>query len=71
MNSYRDFIDGCFLYQVSHSGTVRGLGKPRGGGALGHEQIGQTYEDTVGPTVEEQLAKAGARLAAVFNSVWP
>lgn len=35
-----------------------------------HEQIGQQYEDAAEPVVEEQLAKAGARLAAVLNSVW-
>lgn len=36
-----------------------------------HEHIGEQYEDAVEPVVEEQLAKAGARLAAVLNSVWP
>ena len=36
-----------------------------------HERIGRQYENAAGPVVEEQLAKAGARLAAVLNSVWP
>jgi S1/P1 Nuclease len=35
------------------------------------EQIGENYESAARPAVEEQLAKAGARLAAVLNSVWP
>ncbi len=35
------------------------------------EQLGQKYEDAVEPVVEEQLAKAGARMAAVLNSLWP
>jgi hypothetical protein len=34
------------------------------------EQIGEQYEDAAEPAVQEQLAKAGARLAAVLNSVW-
>jgi S1/P1 Nuclease len=34
------------------------------------EQIGQDYEKAAEPAVEEQLAKAGARLAAVLNSLW-
>jgi S1/P1 Nuclease len=36
-----------------------------------HEQIGEQYDRAAVPSVQEQLAKAGARLAAVFNSVWP
>jgi hypothetical protein len=35
-----------------------------------HEQIGEQYENAAEPAAEEQLAKAGARLAAVLNSVW-
>lgn len=35
-----------------------------------HEQIGKEYEGAAESTVQEQLAKAGARLAAVLNSVW-
>jgi nuclease S1 len=36
-----------------------------------HEQIGEQYEEAAEPVVQEQLAKSGARLAAVLNSVWP
>ena len=36
-----------------------------------HEQIGNDYESAAEAAVQEQLAKAGARLAAVLNSVWP
>lgn len=36
-----------------------------------HEQIGDQYEYAAEPIVQQQLAKAGARLAAVLNSVWP
>jgi hypothetical protein len=35
-----------------------------------HEQLDQTYADAAIPVVEEQLAKAGARLAMVLNDVW-
>jgi nuclease S1 len=35
-----------------------------------HEQIGEQYEEAAEPVVQEQLAKAGARLAAVLNSMW-
>lgn len=35
------------------------------------EQIGQRYQEAAEPVVEEQLAKAGARLAAVLNAAWP
>ncbi len=36
-----------------------------------HEKIGQTYQDAAAPVIEEQLAKAGIRLAMVLNQVWP
>lgn len=36
-----------------------------------HEQIGNDYENAAESAVEEHLAKAGARLAAVLNSAWP
>lgn len=35
------------------------------------EKIGDEYENAAGPVVEEQLTKAGVRLAAVLNSLWP
>jgi hypothetical protein len=36
-----------------------------------HEQIGEKYDEAAVPVIQEQLAKAGARLAAVLNSVSP
>ena len=36
-----------------------------------HEQIGEQYETAAESAVKEQLAMAGARLAAVLNSIWP
>jgi hypothetical protein len=36
-----------------------------------HEQVSQRYVDTVAPTVNEQIAKAGVRLAMVLNQIWP
>jgi len=36
-----------------------------------HEQIGEEYERDAESVVRQQLAKAGARLAAVLNSLWP
>jgi hypothetical protein len=36
-----------------------------------NEQIGNDYESAAEAAVQEQLAKAGARLAAELNSVWP
>ena len=36
-----------------------------------HEEISNQYDEAARATVQEQLAKAGARLAAVLNSVWP
>ncbi len=35
-----------------------------------HEELEQAYADAAIPVVEEQLAKAGARLAMVLNDVW-
>jgi len=36
-----------------------------------HEDLGAAYESAAAPIVQLQLAKAGARLAAVLNSLWP
>ncbi len=36
-----------------------------------HEQLGQRYQDAAAPVVEEQLAKAGIRLAMMMNQIWP
>jgi len=36
-----------------------------------NEQIGQTYQDVAAPVVEQQIAKAGARLAMLLNQLWP
>jgi hypothetical protein len=36
-----------------------------------HERIADDYESAAESVVLEQLAKAGARLAAVLNSLWP
>jgi len=36
-----------------------------------HEDLGAAYESAASPIVELQLARAGARLAAVLNSIWP
>jgi hypothetical protein len=35
-----------------------------------HEQLGESYITAVEPTIQEQLAKAGVRLADVLNSLW-
>ena len=35
-----------------------------------HESVSKAYVTAAGPVVEEQLAKAGTRLAAVLNDVW-
>ncbi|MGA9883544.1 MAG: S1/P1 nuclease [Candidatus Acidiferrales bacterium] len=35
-----------------------------------HESLGAAYESAAAPIVQLQLAKAGARLAAVLNSLW-
>ena len=36
-----------------------------------HIKVGDRYESAAAPVVEEQLAKAGYRLAAVLNIIWP
>jgi hypothetical protein len=36
-----------------------------------HEQVAQPYVDAAAPTVDEQIAKAGVRLAMVLNQIWP
>jgi hypothetical protein len=36
-----------------------------------HEQVSQPYVDAVAPTLNEQIAKAGVRLAMVLNQIWP
>jgi hypothetical protein len=36
-----------------------------------NENLGSEYQDAAAPVVREQLAKAGARLAAILNSIWP
>ncbi len=35
-----------------------------------HEQLGQQYADAVAPTIDEQIAKAGVRLATLLNGIW-
>jgi len=36
-----------------------------------HEKVSQQYVDAVAPTINEQIAKAGVRLAMVLNQTWP
>lgn len=36
-----------------------------------NEQLGQQYQDAAAPVIQEQLAKAGARLAMLLNQIWP
>jgi len=36
-----------------------------------HERLGHRYQEAATPIIEEQLAKAGVRLAMVLNRVWP
>ena len=36
-----------------------------------NEVIGDDYQNVAAPVVEERLAKAGARLAATLNALWP
>jgi nuclease S1 len=36
-----------------------------------HERLAQPYQERVAPVIEEQLAKAGVRLAMVLNQLWP
>lgn len=35
------------------------------------ENLGDAYQSATAPVVQQQLAKAGARLAAILNSLWP
>ena len=35
------------------------------------ENLADDYENAAAPVVQEQLAKAGARLASLINSIWP
>lgn len=35
------------------------------------EEIGQHYQDAVAPVIDEQIAKAGIRLAMILNRLWP
>jgi len=39
-------------------------------GAL-HITAADNYEKAAAPVIEEQLAKAGYRLAAILNIIWP
>lgn len=36
-----------------------------------HERLTERYQDAAAPVVEEQLAKAGIRLAMILNRIWP
>jgi hypothetical protein len=36
-----------------------------------HLRVDQTYQDAAVPAIDEQLAKAGVRLAKILNRVWP
>jgi hypothetical protein len=36
-----------------------------------HEQVSQQYVDAVAPTINQQIAKAGVRLAMLLNQIWP
>ncbi len=36
-----------------------------------HEQVSETYVDAARPALEEQIAKAGVRLAMILNEIWP
>jgi len=36
-----------------------------------HELVSQQYVDAVAPTLNQQIAKAGVRLAMVLNQIWP
>jgi len=36
-----------------------------------HEQLGDEYDASADVAIQEQLAKAGVRLAEVLNSIWP
>lgn len=36
-----------------------------------HEDLESTYQDAAAPVAEEQITKAGIRLSALLNSLWP
>jgi hypothetical protein len=36
-----------------------------------NENLADDYQRAAAPAVQEQLAKAGIRLAALLNSLWP
>jgi hypothetical protein len=36
-----------------------------------HEHLGDDYEKAAGAVIQERLTKAGVRLAAVLNALWP
>jgi hypothetical protein len=36
-----------------------------------HERVSQQYVDAVEPTIDEQITKAGVRLAIILNQIWP
>lgn len=36
-----------------------------------NEKLEQPYQDAALPVFEEQIAKAGARLALVLDQIWP
>ena len=36
-----------------------------------HEEISQRYQDAVATVIEEQIARAGIRLAMILNQLWP
>ena len=36
-----------------------------------HEQVSQRYVDAVAPVIDEQIVKAGVRLAMILNQLWP
>lgn len=35
------------------------------------EQVSQHYQDAVAPVIDQQIAKAGIRLAVILNQLWP
>jgi len=36
-----------------------------------HEQLGGDYQKATESVIQERLTKAGVRLAAVLNALWP
>jgi len=36
-----------------------------------NEKVGPSYQSKVSATIQEQLAKAGFRLAMILNQIWP